>query len=494
MPTRPLAHVPRYAGPLLLLATAVPAAASLDLTGWWRLGSANYGLPARFTQTGTQLSVVVPGKPATATGTIDSVTGAFSIDLAALYNQFAPPGFAGYCTYHLDAVAAADGNSFTGTATTSDFCVPPPFICQPGSCNPATTVPASGARTLCPDGILEPGEVCDDGTVTGCCDLFAAPCHAVQPAGTRCTDDGDPLTDDVCDAAGTCTHPHVTCPNGVVDPGEQCDDGNTSYTDCCYLCQYRPSGVTCDDDGDPLTRDVCDGAGTCTHTRCGNHQLDPGEVCDYSASGACCTSDCQSMPARGTECDYYPSSQTPDVCDGAGHCVQALWCGLAPTQVCRPDLGGSRLRVRTAGTKSRLSFRWKGADGQTTPADVGNLLAGTSIQLCLYGPAPFATAMVPGGGSCGSKPCWAATTTGFRYRDGTGAVGGIRRARVSVRADQSQLSIEGRGDGLPLPAALPVGGPVTAQLLVFEPGATRCWEAVYAPPRLSTPGALRASR
>jgi cysteine-rich repeat protein len=37
------------------------------------------------------------------------------------------------------------------------------------------------------------------------------------------------------------------CGNGTVDPGEQCDDGNTVSGDCCSAtCQFESSGSTCD--------------------------------------------------------------------------------------------------------------------------------------------------------------------------------------------------------------------------------------------------------
>jgi hypothetical protein len=478
---------------LTACAAARSAAASVDLTGAWRLGDPVTGLPVQFTQTGTQLTAVVPGLPSIASGTIDAGSGAFAIDLASLYNENAPPGFPGLCTYALDAVAAPDGNSFTGTVTSAQFCIPPPFTCSPGSCASPITISASGARTLCPDGIVEPGEVCDDGLINGCCSLYPAPCLAFQPPGTTCADDGDPLTNDVCDGAGTCTHPHVLCPNGVLDPGEECDDGNTSFTDCCYLCRFRPTGATCDDDGDPLTRDICDGAGTCQHVRCGNHALDAGEVCDYSLPGACCATDCQSTLLRGTTCQADPFSNTPDICDGEGHCVQALSCGLQPNSGCRPDLGGSRLVLRSAGSKSRVSFRWKGSAGQTVPADLGNPLAQTAVQLCVYTPSAIFTAMVPGGDVCGGRPCWAQTGIGFHYRDPAGTMRGIQRARMSARPDKSILSFDGSGSALPMPNPLPMASVVTAQLLVFEPGATRCWEAVYATPSVSTQTDLRAS-
>ena len=66
------------------------------------------------------------------------------------------------------------------------------------------------------------------------------------------------------------------CGNGVVELGEQCDDGNTAGGDCCSAtCQYEGSGSACADDGDVCTSDVCDGAGSCTHPIiCGDVPID----------------------------------------------------------------------------------------------------------------------------------------------------------------------------------------------------------------------------
>ncbi|MBI3782308.1 MAG: hypothetical protein HY270_02790 [Deltaproteobacteria bacterium] len=57
-----------------------------------------------------------------------------------------------------------------------------------------------------------------------------------------------------------------TCGNGVVDPGEQCDDGNVVDGDCCSsLCLFEAAGSSCPDDGSTCTADQCNGAGVCTH-------------------------------------------------------------------------------------------------------------------------------------------------------------------------------------------------------------------------------------
>jgi len=56
------------------------------------------------------------------------------------------------------------------------------------------------------------------------------------------------------------------CGNGTVDTGEQCDDGNTLDDDCCSsTCQFEASGNSCTGDDNICTADVCDGAGSCTH-------------------------------------------------------------------------------------------------------------------------------------------------------------------------------------------------------------------------------------
>jgi len=87
----------------------------------------------------------------------------------------------------------------------------------------------------CGNGVIDPLENCDDGNQAdgGCC---SARCR-LEPAGTACTSDGNACTDDVCSATGACLH----VPNST------------------------HAGQACDDDFDPCTADVCDAAGSCTH-------------------------------------------------------------------------------------------------------------------------------------------------------------------------------------------------------------------------------------
>ncbi len=118
-------------------------------------------------------------------------------------------------------------------------------------------------------------------------DGYADPSHCTSPVSEtyklnthyNCGSFGCAYSAYVGDNCGNYGNPanycfNLYCGNGVLDPGEQCDDGNLVNGDCCSAgCQYEASGSSCENDLSPCTRDVCDGAGTCTHT--------PDPSCDH---------------------------------------------------------------------------------------------------------------------------------------------------------------------------------------------------------------------
>jgi cysteine-rich repeat protein len=197
---------------------------------------------------------------------------------------------------------------------------------------------------VCGDGIVDPGEECDDGNtddcdgcsnhctlVTGCgdsvvcgaeqcddgnttsCDGCSSTCTTESGllcgdgiVNTTCGEQCDPPVPGRCDA--TCQRiPY--CGDGIVDPGEECDDGNTDDCDgCsnhCTLVTGCGDGVVCGaeqcDDGNITSCDGC--SSTCTIEqgfRCGDGIIDPacGEQCDPPGPGTPeCNYQCQLGPA-----------------------------------------------------------------------------------------------------------------------------------------------------------------------------------------------------
>lgn len=221
-----------------------------------------------------------------------------------------------------------------------------------------TLICASGACVVsrCGDGIVDAArEACDDGNSTsldGCEPTCACSC-AADPAcsnGDPCDGEetcvlagacgvcvaGDGLPDGAACVtsavtAGVCSASECVAPgcgNGVVESGEQCDDGGASSghgceADCTFTCEedaqctdHQPcTGVEmCTADhqcvwgtgllpGTPCTthaipRGVCRGTGLaaeCIGAGCGNSVIEPDEECDDGRNGVDtdgCLDDC----------------------------------------------------------------------------------------------------------------------------------------------------------------------------------------------------------
>jgi fibro-slime domain-containing protein len=85
----------------------------------------------------------------------------------------------------------------------------------------------------------------------------------------------------------------MTCGNGMLDPGESCDDGNAIPSDgCSKICQVE-SGWSCPNVGQPCVRNA----------NCGDGVLTPPEACDdgNKTGGDGCSADCK-MVEPGWQC------------------------------------------------------------------------------------------------------------------------------------------------------------------------------------------------
>jgi cysteine-rich repeat protein len=173
----------------------------------------------------------------------------------------------------------------------------------------------------CGDGVIDPGEVCDDGNIMdgdGC----SADCHSDETCGNGIIDkhssnpeecdDGklNGTTDDICDI--TC---HKFCGDGIVDQskGEQCDPGAMDSADCnssmaaAVSCKIAKCG---DGYTNMVAKEQCDSGNVdtamcnsklCTLAACGDSYINmiAGEQCE---NGGLDTTTCNGMMAGAVSC------------------------------------------------------------------------------------------------------------------------------------------------------------------------------------------------
>jgi cysteine-rich repeat protein len=301
---------------------------------------------------------------------------------------------------------------YTGVIPSQCFGQPNGTSCSDGNaCNGMETCQTG----VCTDGIAL---VCDDGdpcTVDEC--LAGSGCDATKDLGLpECVPTWLPAVLSILDDG---------CGDGVVDSGEQCDDGNTTAGGCCSpTCQFEASGGLCDD-GNPCTT---------------------GDTCQAGA------------------------------CSGVA----------APEPDCRAARRGSvQLMNRSPDTADKFSWKW--LLGPTTSAEFGNPATGlTGYELCVYDttggiPSVAWHASIPGGGFCSGRPCWQAAAGSYRFVDTAGATDGITKVILKAGiADNAKIQVKGSGAALGLPALPLAQDPAVTVQLKSTDG--ECWTIPYEGP------------
>ena len=252
------------------------------------------------------------------------------------------------------------------------------------------------------------------------------------------------------------------CGNGVIDLGEECDDGNNAagdgcdpscHVEACYACSGAPSacsplpnGSACDD-GNVCTANACNGSGTCVVT---------GPAMNCNDGHACTIDSCD--PELG--CVH-----TPDV------------------RSCR-SAAVAKLLVKTNTDPSKDKLAWKWLKGESTSqSDFGLPTGTTAYRLCVFA-GPTNTLVGEADIGPDAQKWRARGTSGFQYKDPSGAADGISKIVLAGSAsNRAKIVLHGAGAGLSF-SAPPYALPVTAQL--SNSSTSACWSASYATARDGT--------
>jgi cysteine-rich repeat protein len=288
------------------------------------------------------------------------------------------------------------------------------------------------------------------------------------------------------------------CGFGTLEGAETCDDGNDVAGDGCSadcqqevgwscvgepsVCTLVPPGTPCDD-GNPCTsNDVIGLSGSCQGT-----PVEDGTACDDG--NACTTADaCQAGFCTGG----------PAVtCEACFACDPAAGCQPSPRPLCRKSQKPEKsvLQIIDSATPGKDRIKWKLAAGAaTTTADLGSPTTSSDVTFCVFDessgtPALAFRAAAPAASTCGTKPCWKATSTSIRWASKTGAPDGLTKVVVKTGpAGKAKAQIDAKGALLTSPAP-PLPTPLRVQLQV-EGGA--CFETRHQSPTINQPGRFQS--
>jgi len=173
---------------------------------------------------------------------------------------------------------------------------------------------------------------------------------------------------------------------------------------------------------------------------------------------------------------------TPDIAD---------LCAPQPAASCRATApGDAALKIKYAATVNgdQLLFKWK-KGAATDVTALGDPQAGvTDYALCLYDSSSgidtrVAALRIPGGGTCGSKPCWIFLPNGkgYKYSNPGRLPDGVQKILIRTgEAGRAKVLIKAKGAAIPNPPLPMQQDPRVSVQLINTLG--ECWGAQLTAP------------
>ena len=223
-------------------------------------------------------------------------------------------------TPSLDSLSMDGSNSSQSDATAD---VPPSVDQGSGSGLDGPAPEVQDAPTLTDLSLPTDGKVIDSSSGTP---VDLGNDLPVEPADGKVDRTGDAATPDT-------PRPPV-CGNGVVEQGEQCDDGNTFTETCTY---GLASCMVCDGSCQSIagaTSSCGDGKVDSAHEQCDDGNVVT-ETCAYGrTSCTVCNSTCQSVAGATSYCGDRKVDAANEQCDDGNTVVESCTYGVASCTVC----------------------------------------------------------------------------------------------------------------------------------------------------------------